>query len=370
MAPPARSVSRADTAVLIGCLSLGFVVRVVPEPMKEPVAATLRRSMVAPLISLQRDAELTRRAWLERDDRTQIRDSAALDAMSLPAVRRENEQLRSALGLGARLRWGFVPAEILRGHGVNEENTVTLSAGERAGIRAFSPVVAVDGLVGMVKTVDPRMSIAILWSHPDFRVSAMAADGSAFGIVAAHLGRPQERHLLELRGVPIRSTLKPGTEVWSSGLGGVFPRGVPLGTVIGEDKRPAEAWARTYLLQPAVNHADVDAVMILQPERTTTGVEGVWASRASVDLALRRIVAAGDSMAQGTRADTAPTRSAPPVRRDTARTRPVPVVRPETARARPAPIPTPPLPAVRHDTLRSDSIQGDTAGRGTALPPP
>jgi len=40
----------------------------------------------------------------------------------------------------------------------------------------------------MVETVDPTMSLAITWSHPDFRVSAMAADGSAFGIVKAHLG--------------------------------------------------------------------------------------------------------------------------------------------------------------------------------------
>ena len=33
------------------------------------------------------------------------------------------------------------------------------------------------------QTVDPTMSLAILWTHPDFRVSAMSADGSAFGIV-------------------------------------------------------------------------------------------------------------------------------------------------------------------------------------------
>ena len=101
----------------------------------------------------------------------------------------------------------------------------------------------------MVKSVDPTMSIAIVWAHPDFRVSAMAVDGGAFGIVGAHLGGEPERYLLEMRGVPMRSTLKPGTLIVSSGLGGTFPRGIPVGTVIAEMKT-SELWARTYLLRP------------------------------------------------------------------------------------------------------------------------
>ena len=124
------------------------------------------------------------------------------------ALEAENDRLRRALGLGHSLGWGFVPAEALHSRALGEEYTLTLTRGSRAGIRPFSPVVAPEGLVGMVETVDPTMSLAITWSHPDFRVSAMAADGSAFGIVKAHLGigtralsaraerRANERHAL------------------------------------------------------------------------------------------------------------------------------------------------------------------------------
>ena len=59
-----------------------------------------------------------------------------------------------------------------------------------------------------------------------------------------------------MRGVPFRSTLKPGAVVYSSGLGGIYPRGIPVGVVLGEIKT-AEAWARTYLLRPAVNPAEI-----------------------------------------------------------------------------------------------------------------
>jgi rod shape-determining protein MreC len=152
------------------------------------------------------------------------------------------------------------------------------------------------------------MSLAILFAHPDFRVSAMSADGNAFGIVQPHLtktGTPtpessylaSERWLLELRGVPFRSTLKPGAVVYSSGLGGIYPRGIPIGVVLGEVKT-AEAWARTYLLRPAVNPSEISAVMVLTPQRAEAGLTNVWAEIGAVDTATRRIVTAGDSLAR------------------------------------------------------------------------
>ncbi|MEO6211921.1 MAG: rod shape-determining protein MreC [Gemmatimonadaceae bacterium] len=268
-----------------------------PEHVRDPFASALRRTILAPFVSLQGDAEQSRRSWLTRATREAQRDSIALRAMSLDASLADNDRLRTLLGLGEALRWGFVPAEVLQGRGVGEEYTVVLSAGSKAGILPFSPVVAPEGLVGMVKSVDPTMSIAIAWAHPDFRVSAMAVDGGAFGIVGAHLGGEPERYLLEMRGVPMRSNLKPGALIVSSGLGGTFPRGIPVGTVIAEMKT-SELWARTYLLRPAVAPADVADVMVLLPARTTAGVQTVWKVGLFADSAVKSIVAAGDSLAR------------------------------------------------------------------------
>ena len=277
-----RTYGRRDTVLLAASVVLSLVALFLPERMREPLATSLRRSVLAPLVSLQSDAELSRRAWVTREESVTARDSVVLRSMSLDAVSAENTRLRGLLGLGARLRWGFVPAEILRGRGIGEQYTMPLSAGSRAGVREFSPVVAPEGLVGMVKTADPTMSIAIMWAHPDFRVSAMAADGSAFGIVAAHLGSDPERYLLEMRGVPVRGTVKPGTLILSSGLGGTFPRGIPIGVVLGE-VATSELWARTYLLRPAVLPSALSTVMVLTRERVDSGVGGVWQAAGSAD---------------------------------------------------------------------------------------
>jgi rod shape-determining protein MreC len=297
VASAGRIYGRRDSILLAACILISLVAQFLPERMRDPVAATLRRTVLAPLVSLQRDAELSRRAWVTREAHAAARDSLVLRSMALDGVAAENDRLRQLLGLGARLKWGFVPAEVLHGRGVGEDYSVILSAGSRAGVRPFSPVVAPEGIVGLVRTVDPTMSTAIVWSHPDFRVSAMAEDGSAFGIVASHLGPAPERYLLEMRGVPVRSSLQPGTLIVSSGLGGTFPRGIPVGTVLSEVKT-SELWARTYLLRPVVLPANMTSVMILLPEHAASGVAGVWQTGQGTEAATRRVVSAGDSLAR------------------------------------------------------------------------
>jgi rod shape-determining protein MreC len=271
----ARTISRGDIVLLAVSLVLAITALELSERVRDPITASLRRSLLAPLVGLQHDAELTRLAWRARETRTLVADSAAVRSLELPAVRNENDRLRKMLGLGQRLRWGFVPAEVLQGRGVMEEFAVTLSAGSGAGVRPFSPLVAPEGLVGMVRSVDPSMSTAVLWAHPDFRASAMSVDGGVFGIVASHGGADPEQYLLEMRGVPMRATIAPGTLIVTSGLGGTFPRGIPVGVILSEI-RTNELWARTYLLRPAVSPADLSSVVVLLQDRTRAGVEPIW----------------------------------------------------------------------------------------------
>jgi len=148
-----------------------------------------------------------------------------------------------------------------------------------------------------VESVDNVTSFAITWAHPDFRVSAMSVDQSAFGIVQPHLGAGAERWLLEMRGVPFRAKLDSGTIIVSSGLGATYPRGIPVGTVIGEIVTP-EKWARTYLVKPAVLPEAIGPVLVLLPARAQRGVNGVWPTVTAADSAARAVAAAGDSLAR------------------------------------------------------------------------
>src|SRR6266850_1337510 len=72
--------------------------------------------------------------------------------------------------------------------------------------------------------------------------------------------------LLELQGVLYRQQVPAGTVIVTSGLGGVFPRGIPIGVVVGpagEEK----GWGRTYLVRPVIHPAELSHVMILTSAR-------------------------------------------------------------------------------------------------------
>src|SRR5688572_17419559 len=121
---------------------MALLATVLPLNLREAIAGGLRRTVVAPLLSLQQQAERGRSAFLSREATTSRLDSISLRNMQLARLESENERLRAILGLGRELQWGFVSAEKLRGGVIREEQTVTLTVGARAGVEAKTPVVA------------------------------------------------------------------------------------------------------------------------------------------------------------------------------------------------------------------------------------
>ena len=283
--------------MLVTCVLLSALSLFMPARFRDSVASTVRRTVLAPMISVQQRSEVVRATIVARDS-VQARGAQTIGArLDGPALQSENVQLRQILGIGTRLGRGYVAAEALQTDNFDRDFTLTVSAGSNAGVERFTPVVTADGILGMVDLVDATMSFVISWAHPDFRVSAMSVDGSAYGIVQPHLGTGAERWLLEIRNVAFRSPLKNGTLIVSSGLGKGYPRGIPVGTVMGE-VTTTDKWARTYLIKPAVLPNAIGPVLLMIPSRSQKDVNGVWTTLASADSAAKAIVSAGDSIAR------------------------------------------------------------------------
>jgi rod shape-determining protein MreC len=194
------------------------------------------------------------------------RDSAAYLAQFLPSLRAENERLRQLLRLSHRLNLSYVAAEVLHQPQATDGRTLLLSVGSQQGVAPFNPVVAPEGLIGMVLSVSRSSSIAMSWAHPEFRVSGFTVGGNALGVVAPSIEGPSNEGTLEYRGVPYRDSVPLGTLVLSSGLGGVFPKGIPVGTVTGTVREEA-GWERVYRLRPAANPGSASHVLVLVSTR-------------------------------------------------------------------------------------------------------
>lgn len=258
-----RTTSGGDTLLFLSCLLLSVGALALPDRWSLWLANQVRETVLAPLLWMQQ------RAVEDKTSRARFlalqaeRDSAIFAAQSLPELRDENERLRALLGLRGRTPVATVPADVLHQSAPTDGRTLLLGVGSGTGIRRGDPVISPEGLVGLLINVGPRTSVAMTWAHPDFRVSASTGDGAVLGIVAPSVTTEASQAFLEFRGVAYRDTVAPGTLVQTSGLGGVFPRGIAIGRVAGVRKEQL-GWERIYRLAPLANPGHLAHVLILR----------------------------------------------------------------------------------------------------------
>jgi rod shape-determining protein MreC len=272
LAPDSFS-SRRDTIAFLLCLLLAFAARLAPAPVQLTVSNAIVSSILTPFLYLQEQSEIVRASRIEYLTTVEDRDSILLRAQEVQALTEENVRLRALLGLRARLPVHHVPAEVLQQALPTAGLMARLSVGQDDGVQPGDPIVAPGGLYGVVQSATGDAAVALLWTHPDFRVSAMTADGTVFGIVAPSSSSEPNTALLELRGVPFQERLAIGAVVYTSGLGSpvsVYPRGVPIGTVVGVGVEE-EGWSRTYLVRAAVHPASVSHVIVLTDPTVDVG---------------------------------------------------------------------------------------------------
>lgn len=258
-----RSTTRRDTALFLGCVVLSLFLLAVPADWTGSLTGTIRETALRPLLWLQRRGEEGRTSRTRLQEVVLERDAAVMRARTADDLERENLELRSLLQLHARAPAAFIAADVLHQPLPTDGRTLLLSLGLEAGAAPFQPVITSTGLVGVIVRVDAGSSIAHTWAHPDFRASAVTTQGEVLGIVAPTADAGPGLQALEFRGVAYRDTVPEGTLVMTSGLGGVYPRGIAIGRVSGV-RREELGWERVYRLVPVVNPGLVGHVLLLK----------------------------------------------------------------------------------------------------------
>jgi len=260
---PGRATSRSDTLLFLGCLVLSGGAIALPERWSYALANGVRETALRPVLWLQQRAVEGRTSRSRFQALQAERDSAVFAAQSLTELAVENERLRALLALRGRTAVATIPAEVLHQAAPTDGRTLLLGMGSASGARVGDPVISPEGLVGVLLSVGGKSTVAMSWAHPDFRVSAATEDGTVLGIVAPSVNTEASETFLEFRGVAYRDTVATGTLVLTSGLGGVYPRGIPIGRVAGVRKEEL-GWERIYRLAPLANPGHLAHVLVLR----------------------------------------------------------------------------------------------------------
>jgi rod shape-determining protein MreC len=256
-----RKARRRDIAFAGGFALVALILFVLPAAFQKPIQHAIQNSALKPFLLAQATIAAKRTAGADVNQLRAQADSLSALVAAEASLAEENQRLRALLGLRARAGNNFIPAEVLKLGLSGAESTFMLNVGSKQGVREGDPVIAPEGLVGVVVDVQETTSQAMDWTHPDFRASAMTVDGQAYGIVEPRRGDYREQDLLALTGAPFHSDLQPGTMVVTSGRGGLYPRGIPIGVVLGIEEADT-GWRKSYLIRPAVRPEEVRHVLV------------------------------------------------------------------------------------------------------------
>jgi rod shape-determining protein MreC len=312
-----RRARRRDAAIAGGVALAALILFLLPAAYQRPIQHAVQNSALRPFLLAQATIANKRSSSVDVNDLRAQRDSFAALIAAEATLSEENSRLRSLLGLHARGGAAFIPAEVLKLGVAGAESTFMINIGSNQGVVVGAPVLAPEGLIGVVADVQENTAQAMDWTHPDFRASAMTADGMAYGIVEPRRGRYREEDLLALTGAPFHTDLQPGTLVVTSGRGQVYPRGIPLGVILGIEDADT-GWRKSYLIRPAVRPEAVVHVLIGLKTRDNADLSKLW------NTSLPPATVMPDTVKSGAR----------PIKTDTAK----PAPPPETPAA-PAPAP-------------------------------
>ncbi|KMM75150.1 rod shape-determining protein MreC [Xanthomonas sp. NCPPB 1128] len=137
----------------------------------------------------------------------------------------DNAQLRELLGVAERRGLDVQLAPILDIDLDPTRQRLVLDAGGRDGVHVGQAVIDAGGLMGQVIAVTPLHSTVLLLTDPDHAVPVTVARNGVRLIVYGRGGS------LELRDIPLSAGVEVGDEIVTSGLGGRFPAGFPVGTI-------------------------------------------------------------------------------------------------------------------------------------------
>src|ERR1700756_1501958 len=201
---------------------------------------------------------------LEKENASLRVDNRQLRATNsaLRDVEHEVNRLRHALNYRERSVFKLIPAEIVTRDSSTWWHTVTINRGKEDRIESDMPVVTDEGLVGKTTTVSNTISVVLLVTDENCKVAASVEGTREQGIASGERVSGGLTPLLNLNFLTKQANLQPGQKAYTSGMGGVFPSGLLIGTVKSYRVRELDGQAK---LTPAVD-------LPTRPSSVTTGM--------------------------------------------------------------------------------------------------
>lgn len=202
----------------------------------------------------------------ENEELRKINSELQGKALEYDALKGESERLRSMLDFAeVREEYKYIGADIIGASGNNFLDGFIINKGEKHGIKKRMIVMTGEGLVGQVTSVGSNWAIIQCLSNENIAVAALVErtrDNN--GIVKGYKDE-NNKLLAEIQRLSLDSNIKEGDVIVTSGLGGIYPAGIRIGSVLSVHEDKGEVM-KSAIIEPYVDFTKIEEVFIVVPK--------------------------------------------------------------------------------------------------------
>jgi rod shape-determining protein MreC len=252
---------RTDWTVLLIACVLSFSLMVLERHEQARVAWFVQHTLLGPFE--------TAVGWVDRAvgiywDNQHLRQRLTrlqIETDALRGERQENARLRQLLNLEERHPYSLVASSVVGRSLDRLGGSLTIDKGIADGIVPGHAILTPDGLVGRVERATQHQARILTLLHRDCAVAARVDRSRVDGILQWEFGT---QPVLNLSYVSSQEDVKVGDLVVTSGLGGIFPSGIRIGTVarVGLD---ANGLMKEISVRPAVDFRTLEEILVYLP---------------------------------------------------------------------------------------------------------
>ena len=177
----------------------------------------------------------------------------------------ENQRLQALVQFADENDLASLGARVIGQPTSTWEGVFTINRGSVDGVEPGMPVVAAQGLVGQVVSVTPYASTVRLITDQQSGVAAMVQSSRTPGIVRGSVSQALTMEYLDRASLPVI-----GDVVITSGIGGVYPKGIVIGDIIQVDDQRGELHP-DIVVRSRVPINEIEEVLVLVGSTSGTG---------------------------------------------------------------------------------------------------
>ncbi|WP_291569419.1 rod shape-determining protein MreC [Clostridium sp. UBA4548] len=183
-------------------------------------------------------------------------------------LEQENQRLRGMLNFtDLRNEYNYIGCDIVGISGSNFLDGYVINKGKNVGIQKGMVAITGEGLVGQVTSVGDNWAIVQSLCNENIAVAGYElSTQESDGIVKGYKGN-EDKFLAQITGLSIKSQVSKGDTILTSGLGGIYPKGIKIGEVLEVEEDKA-AVVKNAIIKPSVDFNKLEQLIIVVPKET------------------------------------------------------------------------------------------------------